>query len=216
MRGNSRATSATASSNSPSVSFWIVYLLAETTCVPRRSARRNAKRAASRLGPRSITRSDTAVSRLTRRPRVLVRAARRDAHDVDVEALLEVGLDARDGRDRPVDDREVEHVAQDRVRALGRRRRGVLDAHAVLLEQSGRVLVDRVAAASRVRLRQVHRHEFEATGERLSSRMDALGQLGGMPSPCSSTTRWVFMVGEAPPRVLSIGRAGLGDAAATR
>ena len=189
-RGKPRATSATTSSNSPSVSFWIVYLLAETTCVPRRRASWNAKRAASRSGVRSITRSETAVSRFEAPAGVLVGPAGRDAHDVDVDRLLEVGLDAGDRRHRTVDHGEVEQVAQDLVRALGRRRGRVLERDAVLASAAPRPRRRAPRRAAAVRLGEVDRHELEAARERPRRRCGRCGRARAeMPSPSSSTTR---------------------------
>jgi hypothetical protein len=54
------ATSATTSSNSPSVARWIVYLLVEVTAWRCCSASRKAKCAACSTGVRSITRTLTA------------------------------------------------------------------------------------------------------------------------------------------------------------
>ena len=76
---------------------------------------------------------------------VVVGAAGGDPHDVQVELAAEVGRHAGDRVDRPVDDREVEPAAEDRVGALLGGRRRVLERDPGRGDRLDGLVVDRLA-----------------------------------------------------------------------
>src|SRR5690606_29011027 len=91
---------------------------------------------------------------------VVVGAAGGDPDDVQVQLAAEVGGDAGDGVDRPVDDGEVQAAAEDRVGALLGRGRGVLQRDLGVDDRLDRLVVDRHAPGATALDPQVHRDEL--------------------------------------------------------
>jgi hypothetical protein len=109
---------------------------------------------------------------------VVVGAAGGDPDDVDVQGAGEVGRDAGDGVDRPVDHRQVEAAAEDRVGALlggdGRVLQGELGGE----DRLDGLVVDRLAPRATIGQREVDREEVEPDRQGIGQGVDGLGKLG--------------------------------------
>ena len=109
---------------------------------------------------------------------VVVGPAGGDPDDVEVELAAEVGRDAGDGVDRPVDHREVEPSAEDRVGALLGRHGRVLQGDLGGRDRLDGLVVDRLAPGPPVLQREVDRPEVELDRQGVGQGVDRPGKLG--------------------------------------